>query len=139
MKTQRSILPKTTHLPFSISSRSMYSILNCIVLLPFVISYITGTYIPLIDEVIDSFEMLLLHQSVGQIWEIIIGYLLISLTACMIIRIFKPLKSLLELGLITILLSGLILIIIAGGLLREEMFVLFFATFFFGLIIELTH
>ncbi|MCF7831514.1 MAG: hypothetical protein K9M36_01345 [Candidatus Pacebacteria bacterium] len=96
---------------FSISTRSIWSMLGFITICGF--GYLQAVYfiIPGITEFLSYFdnEPVSIETSVRLIWVPIIGYLIIGTGICLLVNAFKKLNGYTEKGLISILVVGLMI------------------------------
>lgn len=95
---------------FSISTRSIWSMLGCIVVCGF--GYLQAVYfiIPGITEFLHfDNEPVSIETSMRLIWVPIIGYLIIGTGICLLVNAFKKLNGYTEKGLISILVLGLMI------------------------------
>ena len=99
---------------FEIPIRSIWSTIGLILLGGFSYLQFVGYLIPSFQKIF-SLKLDSIHlQDIGLIWVPIITYGLVSVMICLVVNIFKPIKSYSEGGLISGLISGLIWGLILG-------------------------
>jgi hypothetical protein len=98
------------------NTRSLWSIVYVILLTCFIYLEYVGYFIPNFEKYFFLESKNLTIYDVGLIWVPILGYVLISIEVCLIVRIIKPLKEYSEKdkGLIYLLLFGLKIGFVSG-------------------------
>lgn len=100
METQTISQSKTVKVNWTIPVRSIYSILVLMFLIPFGIVNFVYLIKPGFQDFLGSSHSEITLEDIGYVWLPIITYILVTSTICFIVRIFNPLKSYTQRGLI---------------------------------------